>query len=86
LNSINKLDELEAYEQKKYKEEIKQEIQLPVFISKALAPANSPSVYSVVDFSNPFDNPDFVALLANYNFLDPFWSDQGIGFGTPQTS
>jgi hypothetical protein len=34
----------------------------------------------LVDLSNPFDNPDFVVSLANYNLLDPFWSDQGIGF------
>jgi hypothetical protein len=40
----------------------------------------------LVDLSNPFENPDFVVLFANYNPLDPFWSDQGIGFGILQTS
>jgi hypothetical protein len=40
----------------------------------------------LVDLSNPFGNLDFVALLANYNPLDPFWLDQGIGFGILQTS
>jgi hypothetical protein len=27
----------------------------------------------LVDLSNPFDNPNFVASLANYNLLDLFW-------------
>jgi hypothetical protein len=86
LNFINKLDELEACEQKKYKEETRRETQLFVSTSEVLAPANSLSVYSIIDLSNPFDNPDFVILPANYNPLDPFWLDQGISFSTPQTS
>jgi hypothetical protein len=75
LNSINKLNELETCKQKKHKEKTRRETQLLVFTSEALAPTNSPLVYSVVDLSNPFDNPNFVVLLANYNFLDPFWLD-----------
>jgi hypothetical protein len=49
-------------------------------------PTDTPQVYPLVDLSNSFDNPDFIASLANYNPLDPFWLDQGIGFGTLQTS
>jgi hypothetical protein len=75
LNFTDKLDELEAYEQKKREKETRQEAQLPVSTSEASAPTNSPSVYSVIDFSNPFDNLNFVALLANYNPLDPLWLD-----------
>jgi hypothetical protein len=48
------------------------------------APTDTPQVYLLVDLSSPFDNPDFVASLANYNPLDPFLLDQGIGFSTPQ--
>jgi hypothetical protein len=80
LNSINKLNKLEVYEQKEYEKETRQETQLPVSTSEALAFTNSPLVYSIIDFSNPFDNPDFVILLANYNPLDPFWLDQDISF------
>jgi hypothetical protein len=40
----------------------------------------------LVDLPNPFDNPDIIVLFANYNPLDPFWLDQGIGFGILQTS
>jgi hypothetical protein len=45
----------------------------------------SPS-YSLVGLSSSFNNPDFVVSLANYDLSDPFWLDQGVGFGTPQTS
>jgi hypothetical protein len=72
LNFINKLDKLEAYKQKKREKEIKRETQLLVSISEALAPANNLLVYFIIDFSNPFDNPDFIISLANYNPLDPF--------------
>jgi hypothetical protein len=72
LNFINKLDELEACEQKEYKKEIKRETQLLVSTSEASAPTNSPLVYSIIDLSNPFDNPDFIVLFANYDPLDPF--------------
>jgi hypothetical protein len=50
------------------------------------APADIPQVYSLVDLSSPFDNPDFIASLANYNPSDLFWLDQGVGFGTPRIS
>jgi hypothetical protein len=82
LNFIDKLNELETCEQKEYKKETKQETQLPVSTNRASAPTNSLLVYSIIDFSNSFDNPNFVILLANYNFLDPFWLDQGISFST----
>jgi hypothetical protein len=72
LNSIDKLDELEIYKQKKHKEKTKQETQLLVPTNKALVPANGPSVYFIINFSNFFDNLDFVILLANYNLLDLF--------------
>jgi hypothetical protein len=72
LNFIDKLDKLETYEQKKHEKETRQETQLPVSISGVSAPTNSPLVYSIIDFSNPFDNLNFVILLANYNSLDPF--------------
>jgi hypothetical protein len=72
LNSMDEFDKLETYKQKKHKEETRPETQLPVSTSEASAPADGPSVYSVVDLSNPFNNPDFVALLANYDLLDPF--------------
>jgi hypothetical protein len=72
LNSINKLDKLETCEQKKHKKETRRETQLLVSTSNILAPANSPLVYSVIDLSNPFDNPNFVILFTNYNLLDPF--------------
>jgi hypothetical protein len=85
LNSLDKLNELEAREQKKRKKKTRQESQLPVPASKVSAPADTPQVYSLADLSN-FDNPDFIASLANYNPLDPFWSDQGISFSIPQTS
>jgi hypothetical protein len=75
LNFIDKLDELEVCEQKKHEKETRQEAQLLISTSEALAPANSPLVYSIIDFSNPFDNLNFIVLLANYNPLDPFWSD-----------
>jgi hypothetical protein len=83
---MDKLDELETREQKKHEKETRREAQLPFSISKTLAPADSPLVYSIVDLPNPFDNPSFVASLANYDPLDPFWPDQDVGFGTPQTS
>jgi hypothetical protein len=85
LNSIDKLDKLEAREQKELEEETRQEAQLPVSTSEISAPTNTPQVYSLVDLSNPFENPDFVVSLANYNPLDPFLLDQGISFSTPQT-
>jgi hypothetical protein len=66
------LDELEEKEQKEYKEETRREAQLPVSASRASAPANSFSVYSLVNLPNPFDNPGFIASLANYDPLDPF--------------
>jgi hypothetical protein len=72
LNSIDKLDKLEAYKQKEHEKETKQETQLLVSISKTLAPTNGLLVYSVIDLSNLFDNPNFVISLANYNPLDPF--------------
>jgi hypothetical protein len=72
LNSIGKLDKLEAYKQKEYKEKTRREAQLPVPSGETLALTNNLLVYSLIDFPNPFDNPSLVALLANYNFLDPF--------------
>jgi hypothetical protein len=42
LNSIDKLDELEARKQKEYKEEIKRESQLLVSSSEVLVLANTP--------------------------------------------
>jgi hypothetical protein len=80
LNSIDKLDKLKAREQKEHKEETRREAQLPVSTSETLAPADTPQVYSLVYLSNPFENPDFIALFANYDPLDPFWSDQDISF------
>jgi hypothetical protein len=87
--SLKYLDELviiKEKEKKKHEEKTRQETQLFVSTSEASAPTNTPQVYSLVDLSNPFENPDFVALFANYDPLDPFWSDQGVGFGTLQTS
>jgi hypothetical protein len=75
LNSLDELDELETREQKKHEEETRRELLLPVSVSKVSVPADTPQVYLLVDLSNPFENPNFVASLANYNPLDPFWSD-----------
>jgi hypothetical protein len=87
LNSLDELDELEAREQQeKHKKETRREAQLLVSAGEISAPADTPQVYSPVDLSSPFNNPDFVASLANYNPSDLFWLDQGVGFGTPQTS
>jgi hypothetical protein len=87
LNSLDELDELEAREQQeKHKKETRQEAQLLVSTSEISAPANTPQVYLLVDLSSPFDNPNFVVLLANYNPSDFFWLDQGVSFGTPQIS
>jgi hypothetical protein len=72
LNSLDEFNELETREQKKHKEETKREALLPVSAGKTLALANSLLVYSLVDLPNPFDNPGFVASLANYNPLDLF--------------
>jgi hypothetical protein len=72
LNSINKLNELETHKQKKYKEKIKRETQLLVSVNKMSAPADSFLVYSIIDLPNLFDNPSFVASLANYDPLDLF--------------
>jgi hypothetical protein len=86
--SLKYLDEfitIEEKEKKKREEETRREAQLPVSTSETLAPINTPQVYSLVDLSNPFENPDFVVSFANYNPLDPFWSDLGVGFGTLQT-
>jgi hypothetical protein len=66
---------------KKHEKETRQETQLPVSISKVLVPTNTPQVYSLIDLSNPFENPDFVVSFANYDPLDPLWSDQGVSFG-----
>jgi hypothetical protein len=82
--SLKYLDEFIIIEEKKKKEhekETRQEAQLLVSASEASAPTDTPQVYSLVDLSNPFENPDFVASFANYNPLDPFWSDQGVSFG-----
>jgi hypothetical protein len=87
-HSLKYLDELviiEEKEKKKGEEETRQGAQLPVSTSEVLAPANTFQVYSPVDLSNSFENPDFVVLFANYNPLDPFWLDQGISFSIPQT-
>jgi hypothetical protein len=86
LKYLDKLIVIEEKEKKKREEETRQEAQLPVSTSKALAPADIPQVYSLVDLSNPFENPDFIASFANYNPLDPFWLDQGVSFSTLQTS
>jgi hypothetical protein len=86
LNSLDKLDILEELEQKKHEEKTRQEPQLFVSISKVSAPTDTPQVYSLVDLSSLFNNPNFVISLANYDPLDPFWLDQGVGFSTPQTS
>jgi hypothetical protein len=72
LNSIDKLDKLEVYKQKEHEKEIRQETQLLVFTSEVLALTNNPLVYSIVNLSNPFDNLNFIVLLANYNLLDLF--------------
>jgi hypothetical protein len=83
------LDELVAIKEKEKKEreeKTRREAQLPVSTSEALAPTNTPQVYSLVDLSNPFENLNFVVSFANYDPLDPFWSDQGISFGILQTS
>jgi hypothetical protein len=83
------LDELVAIKEKEKKEreeETRRGAQLLVSASEISAPANTPQVYLLVDLSSPFDNPDFVVSFANYNPLDPFWSDQGISFSTLQTS
>jgi hypothetical protein len=82
LNSIDKLDKLEAYKQKKHKEKTRREPQLLVSSGVISAPADTPQVYLLVDLSNPFENLDF-AIFANYDLSDPFWLDQGIGFSIP---
>jgi hypothetical protein len=87
--SLKYLDELvaiEKKEKKKREKETRREPQLPVSASEISAPADAPQVYSLVDLSNPFENPDFVISLANYDSLDLFLLGQGIGFSTPQIS
>jgi hypothetical protein len=86
LKYLDKLIVIEEKEKKEREEKTRQEAQLFVSISETLAPADTPQVYSLVDLFNPFENLDFVVLFANYNPLDPFWSDQGISSGTLQTS
>jgi hypothetical protein len=85
LKYLNELVIIEEKEKKKHEKETRQEAQLPVSASEALAPTNTP-VYSLVDLSNPFENLDFVVLFANYDPLDLFWSDQDISFSILQTS
>jgi hypothetical protein len=80
LKYLNELVAIEEKERKEHEGETRQEAQLPVSASEMSAPADTPQVYLLVDLSNPFDNPDFVASLANYNPLDPFWLDQGVSF------
>jgi hypothetical protein len=57
-------------EKKKHEKKTRQEAQLPVSTSEASAPINTPQVYSLVDLSNPFENPNFIVSFANYNPLD----------------
>jgi hypothetical protein len=64
-------ESLEELEQKEREEETRREPQLPVSAGEMSAPADTPQVYSLVDLSSPFDNPDFVASLANYDPSDP---------------
>jgi hypothetical protein len=66
LNSLDELDELEN----KHEKETRRESQLLVSSSEISAPTDTPQVYSPVDLSNPFENPDF-AVFANYDPLDP---------------
>jgi hypothetical protein len=68
LNSLDKLNKLEAYKQKKREEKTRRESQL---LSEISAPTDTPQVYSLVNLSNPFENPDSIILLANYDPLDP---------------
>ena len=87
--SLRYLDELVAVEEKEKKEreeKTRQEPQLLVSTSEVSAPTNTPQVYLLVDLSNPFSNPNFVASLVNYNPSDPFQLGQGISFSIPQTS
>jgi hypothetical protein len=86
LKYLDKFIAIEKKEKKEREKETKREAQLLVSASEISIPTNTPQVYLLVDLSSPFDNLNFVASLANYNLLDPFWLDQGIGFGTPQTS
>jgi hypothetical protein len=71
LKYLNELIVIKEKKKKERKEKTRQEAQLLVSTSEALAPANIPQVYSLVNLSNPFENPDFVVLFANYNPLDP---------------
>jgi hypothetical protein len=88
LNSLDEFNKLETRKQKEYKEKKQAEpdTQQAVLSVGATGSTNSPSLDFSVDFPNPFDNPDFVASLANYDPLDPFWLGQGVGFGILQTS
>jgi hypothetical protein len=72
LKYLNELVIIEKKKKKEHEKETRREAQLLVSASEALAPANTPQVYSLVDLSNPFENPDFVVSFANYNPLDPF--------------
>jgi hypothetical protein len=58
--------------EKEHGEETRRDSQLPVSFGEVSVPADTPQVYLLVDLSNPFSNPDFVASLANYNPSDPF--------------
>jgi hypothetical protein len=80
LKYLNELVIIEKKERKEHEEETRREAQLLVSASEVSAPTNTPQVYSLVDLSNPFGNPNFIASLANYNPLDPFWLDQDISF------
>jgi hypothetical protein len=71
LKYLDELVIIKEKEKKKRKEKTRREAQLFVFVSKASAPTDTPQVYSLVDLSNPFENPDFIVLFANYNPLDP---------------
>jgi hypothetical protein len=71
LKYLDKLIIIEEKEKKEHEEKTRQEAQLPVSTSETLAPINTPQVYSLVDLSNPFENPDFVISFANYDPLDP---------------
>jgi hypothetical protein len=78
LNSLNKLNTLEKLKPKKYKEkkQAKHNTQQATSSGGTSDSINNPSFDPLVDLFNPFDNPEFVVSLANYNLLDLFWSDQ----------
>jgi hypothetical protein len=74
---MDKLDELEAREQKEYdkKKQAKYNTRQVIILDKACSLASDPF--------NFLDDPNFVILLPDYDLLDPSWSGYNFGSNTP---